>query len=254
MSVTNFRRASLKNGLTKSSDFADIPYVAPPPPGPITAGLVRWYDAGNTSSYPGSGTTWTDLQSSGYNLTLQNGPTFTSSGAGSYFTFDGSNDYAEGADTGLPAGSTARTYIFWSFRNTVTDFMQMWYYGTAAGGQGVYAYQTGTTNWALDAYGGAIGGGQPYTQNAWTMTSFSYAGGAGGAFAIYLNGTSQITGTTSAFGTALGGSNALNLAKGAPFGSTYFNGRIAQYLVYNTGLSAADILNNFNAQKAAYGL
>ena len=29
MSVTNFRRASLKAGFPKTSEFADIPYVAP---------------------------------------------------------------------------------------------------------------------------------------------------------------------------------------------------------------------------------
>ncbi len=251
MSVTNFRRASLKNGLPKSSEFADI---ASAPPGIITSGLVRWYNAGDSSSYPGSGTTWTDLQGSGYNLSLVNGPSFTSSGTGSYFTFDGSNDYAEGSDTNLPATDTARTYIFWSYRSTTTDFMQMWFYGTGASGQGVYAYQSGTGNWAIDAYGGAVGSAQPYTYNAWTMTAFTYAGGGGGAYAYYLNDASQTTGTTSAFNTTLGGSTALNLGKAAPFGSTYFNGRIAQFLVYNTALSAGDIAYNFNIQKSAYGL
>jgi hypothetical protein len=254
MSVVNLRRYGLKTGLVKGSDFADIPYVAPSEFPIITTGLVRYYDAGNTASYPGSGTTWTDLKSTGYNLTLQNGPTFTSDGAGSYFTFDGSNDFAEGPDTGLPAGSTARTYIFWSYRTTNTDFKQMWFYGTGAGGQGVYAYQTGTANWVIDAYGGAVGSSIAYTQNAWTMTSFTYAGGAGGAIAYYLNDSSLSTGTTSAFNTVLGGSTALNLGKGAPFGSTYFTGRIGQYIVYDRALSGSEITANFNATKAAYGL
>ena len=254
MSVVNLRRYGLKTGLVKGSDFADIPYVAPSEFPIIATGLVRYYDAGNTASYPGSGTTWTDLKSTGYNLTLQNGPAFTSSGAGSYFTFDGSNDYAEGADTGLPATDTARTYIFWSYRTTNTDFKQMWYYGTGASGQGIYAYQTGTANWVIDSYGGPVGTGQAYTQNAWTMTAFTYAGGSGGAIAYYLNGSSQYTGTTTAINTVLGGSTALNLAKAAPFGSSYFTGRIAQFMVYNTALTSGEILQNYNAQKAAYGL
>jgi hypothetical protein len=258
MSVTNFRRASFKKGLPKTSKFADIP--APiPTPSIVTAGLVRWYDAGNTSSYPGTGTTWTDLQGSGYNLTLQNGPTFTSSGVGSYFTFDGSNDYAEGPDTGLPATNTARTYVFWSYRAASTDFLQTWFYGTAAGGQGVYLYQmlgySPNLGAGLDTYGGVVGGYvQSYPLNAWSMLAFTYAGGAGGAYAYYLNGSSVNTGTTSAFNTTLAGSTGLNLAKSAPFGSGYFNGRIAQWYMYNTALSSGDILNNFNAQKAAYGL
>jgi hypothetical protein len=221
--------------------------------GIVTTGLIRYYNAGNSSSYPGSGTTWTDLQSSGYNLTLQNGPTFTSDGVGSYFTFDGSNDFAEGSDNSMPASNSARTFILWAYRTTTTDFKQIWYYGTPSGGNGVYAYQTGTANWAIDAYGGGIGS-NPITVNAWTMTSFVYAGGSGGTYTYYLNDTAGSTGTTSAFNTILGGSTALNLGKGAPFGSSYYTGRIGQFLVYNTALSSTDITTNFNATKAAYGL
>jgi hypothetical protein len=252
MSVVNFRRYGLKSGLVKGSEFADVPYV-PDGGGVIQNGLVRYYNAGNTSSYPGSGTTWTDLQGTGYNLTLQNGPAFTSDGAGSYFTFDGSNDYAEGNDAGLPTTDTARTFIFWAYRTTTTDFKQMWFYGTGAGGQGVYAYQTGTANWAIDTYGGAVGA-NAITANAWTMTSFTYAGGSGGGYVYYLNTTTGTTGTATTFNTILGGSTALNLAKGAPFGSSYFTGRIGQYLVYNRSLSSAEIAVNFNATRTAYGL
>ena len=39
----------------------------------VTNGLVLALDAGNTKSYPGSGTTWTDLSGGGNNGTLTNG-------------------------------------------------------------------------------------------------------------------------------------------------------------------------------------
>jgi hypothetical protein len=42
----------------------------------VTNGLVLALDAGNTKSYPGSGTTWTDLSSSNSG-TLVNDPTFS---------------------------------------------------------------------------------------------------------------------------------------------------------------------------------
>ena len=38
----------------------------------VTDGLVLALDAGNTKSYPGSGTTWTDLSGNGRNGTLTN--------------------------------------------------------------------------------------------------------------------------------------------------------------------------------------
>ena len=44
----------------------------------VTDGLVFYVDAANSNSYPGSGTTWTDLIGSN-NATLDNGPTYSSS-------------------------------------------------------------------------------------------------------------------------------------------------------------------------------
>lgn len=44
----------------------------------VTSGLIMYLDAGNTSSYPGSGTSWADLSGNGRNATLINGPVFSS--------------------------------------------------------------------------------------------------------------------------------------------------------------------------------
>ena len=56
----------------------------------VTDGLVFYVDAGNNKSYPGSGTTCTDLVG-GNDGTLTNGPTFNSANGGNIL-FDGSND------------------------------------------------------------------------------------------------------------------------------------------------------------------
>jgi hypothetical protein len=58
----------------------------------VTAGLVLNLDAGNPASYPGPGTTWTDLSGNGNNGTLTNGPTYSSANGGS-IVLDGVNDY-----------------------------------------------------------------------------------------------------------------------------------------------------------------
>lgn len=54
-------------------------------------GLVLALDAANTKSYPGSGTTWTDLSGNGNNGTLQNSPTYDTNNLGS-FSLDGVDD------------------------------------------------------------------------------------------------------------------------------------------------------------------
>jgi hypothetical protein len=41
--------------------------------GVITSGSILYLDAGMAASYPGSGTTWTDLAENGFNSTLING-------------------------------------------------------------------------------------------------------------------------------------------------------------------------------------
>ena len=58
----------------------------------ITNGLVLYLDAANRNSYPGSGTTCTDLSGNNNNFTLVNGPTFSSGNMGN-IVFDGTDDY-----------------------------------------------------------------------------------------------------------------------------------------------------------------
>jgi|14BtaG_2_1085337.scaffolds.fasta_scaffold00048_23 hypothetical protein len=74
--------------------------------GVVTDGLVFAVDAANYESYPGSGTTWTDLAGNN-NGTLKNGPTFDSGNGGS-IVFDGTNDRVNlSTSTSLPGDFTA---------------------------------------------------------------------------------------------------------------------------------------------------
>ena len=60
---------------------------------PITSGLICHLDASRTDSYPGTGTTWTDLSGNGNHFTLTNGPTFDANANGGVFNLDGTNDH-----------------------------------------------------------------------------------------------------------------------------------------------------------------
>jgi len=85
----------------------------------ITDGLVLCLDAGNPKSYPGSGTTWTDLSGNGNNGTLTNGPTYNSGNLGS-LVFDGVNDYVNLGDLDLPAPFTLSIW----FKGNTTQSQQ----------------------------------------------------------------------------------------------------------------------------------
>ena len=62
----------------------------------VTDGLILCLDAANKRSYPGAGTTWTDLTANKNNGTLTNmdSSNFSSDGAGS-LVFDGTDDYVD---------------------------------------------------------------------------------------------------------------------------------------------------------------
>ena len=80
----------------------------------VTDGLVLCLDAANSRSYPGTGTTWTDLKGNN-NGTLTNGPTFDVGNRGS-ISLDGSNDMIRIADNdvnALPVTDFPLTVAIW---------------------------------------------------------------------------------------------------------------------------------------------
>jgi len=98
--------------------------ATPPTPQINTTNLILHLDAGNSSSYSGSGTTWTDLSGEGNDVTLVNGPTYSSNDGG-YFDFDGTNDYIN-ANSALPDSffQGNSTISFWIYFNTVDSDSQ----------------------------------------------------------------------------------------------------------------------------------
>jgi hypothetical protein len=79
--------------------------------GVVQDGLVLNLDAGVSSSYPGSGTTWTDLSGNGNNGTLVNGVGFDSANGGS-LDFEQTNTYA---DFGNILNFTTENFTFNTF-------------------------------------------------------------------------------------------------------------------------------------------
>jgi hypothetical protein len=75
-------------------------------------GLVLCLDAANSKSYPGSGTTWTDLSGRGNNGTLVNGVGYNSGNLGS-LVFDETNDFVNCGNSTTLNMSTETTLIHW---------------------------------------------------------------------------------------------------------------------------------------------
>jgi hypothetical protein len=216
--------------------------------GLITTGSMLYLDAGNALSYPGSGTTWTDLSGNGRDGTLTNGPTYSATNGGS-IVFDGTNDFVQCAGS---LTVTAATFVSWIRRNgnqgqydgilfsrgtntTGMNFQvsnQLGYHWNDAGN--TYNWQSGLTIPDL----------------TWCMVAVSVTSTAAIA---YLCQTSGITTSTN---TVSHGSSVLNDIKLAQddAGSRFFNGNIAITQLYNTALSAAEVSQNFQADRARFGV
>jgi hypothetical protein len=88
-------------------------------PRTITDGLVLCLDAANSKSYPGSGTTWTDLSGLGNTGTLVNGVGYSGDNLGS-LSFDGSNDRVELSSNAV-GNENQFTIDIWYKRGSQTD-------------------------------------------------------------------------------------------------------------------------------------
>ena len=221
--------------------------------GIVTSGLVLNLDAGNAASYPGSGTTWTDLSGSGNTGTLVNGPTYNSANGGS-IVFDGVNDYVNLTSASLlPVGTSNRTIV--AFVRTPTSFPEAYlhaiHYGTAAQDQafGLAIFSDGGLNthpWVGAPSQGTVVAGTDYCL-AVSYTHLSTL------HKFWINGVSQGAGVARSINT--GTTEARVGARiSTPVEDWGPSGRIYNVMIYNRSLTDAEISQNYNALRGRYGL
>ena len=207
-----------------------------------TGGPVLCLDAGSRLSYPGSGTTWTDLSGNGNTGTLTNGPTYSSANSGA-IVFDGSNDYVD-----VPASASL---------NALTNFtFSAWVYFNTSGNNNGFLFMSGNAAFEFWRYIGKHrfyyqGVGYDTTDNVptgqWVLMTLTRSGSD---FNQYINSTLSKTTTINA--TALP-SAGYRIGAYASCGYN-LNGSMGNASVYNRALSAAEISTNFNLLRGRYGI
>ena len=102
----------------------------------IDNSLKLWLDAGQNTSYSGTGTTWTDMSSSGANATLFGAPTYSSTNYGGAFTFVPASSQYANTSTNLGNMSTwtieATFKVSADLTNQVTTVLTNIYNGTSS--------------------------------------------------------------------------------------------------------------------------
>ncbi len=214
-------------------------------PSEVKAGLILDLDAGNASSYSGSGSTWTDLSGNGYNATISGSPTFTSSGTGSYFTLDSSSKYMQAS---VPKPNLPVTISFWAYPTNVTS-TTISLFDTAPSTQNVFRLYSGSVEWwNADP---AVAVSPSISSNNWYNFTFIFDFTTNRTVSFYLNGKLIGTSTGSTFSTYAWSTFIIGTVNG---GLNVFSGRIAKATIHNRALSALEIGRNFDALRGRFGL
>ena len=217
----------------------------------VTNGLVLSLDAANRKSYPGSGNTWNDLSGINSSGELVNSPTYNSSNLG-YFQFV-TDDYVRipnntALDTQTP------TVEVWVKTNS-TNQNGFWFEKGDVNTQ-YSLFQEGTTiRWRM--YIGGIT--QLSTTTATYMNTANWYQVVGtytsGTRRLYINGVLVNSDTQSGTIATNAGGMSIGAYGGYTGGKSYFyNGNESICRVYNRELSAAEIIQNFNALRGRYGI
>jgi len=222
----------------------------------VDDGLVLYLDAGNDVSYPGSGTTWTDLSGNNNNGTLVNGVGYSASNGGA-LSFDGSDDWFSttlsigDANTSFSWGGFVKVnsstsnnfFLFGNYtENNTTPFFAIAFNNS---GDNTFIYIRDST-----------GGTEINSSNTnLDLSTWYYLMGVRDAGAnqvkLYANGELVDTDT---FAGSHNVKSTVNNFGGVKHLANYANCNIGTVHVYNRALSAAEISQNYNALRSRYSI
>lgn len=220
----------------------------------VTGNLQLYLNAANTSSYPGSGTTWTDLSANAYATDLIGAPTFNTT----HFTFDGTTEYV---DTNQSLAAESFSVGAW-FRSSAAGIKMIiskestagnpWNYRIWLNGGTITADMSQVTTQSL-----LTSPLSTYNNGNWYLVMFTRDDSN---WYLYVNGSQVNTKADPYTGSVTNaqelwiGRSAFTQGGASPTGSYQFTGDIGQVFIYDDVLSPTEILQNYNATKATYGL
>ena len=217
-----------------------------------TSGLALHLDAGDTNSYSGSGSTWSDLTSNNLDFTLINSPTYSSS-FGGHFTFDGVDEKAEISSGWTNFSTDPFTIEAWYRDHGSIDFATI--IGTQAGGTGNWQmdFSSNRIRWQSNASEFITTTANTAALNVWKQVVMVREGYGENQFKIYLNGEFDSQGTLNAivdFDTTSQLRIACNRGN-----DKFFDGDLSIIRVYrNKALTAAEVAGNYFYNAGRYSL
>lgn len=220
-------------------------------PGQIPTGMVLFLDSGDPQSYPGSGNTWYDLSGYNNNGTL-NGPTYSTSYGGE-FNFNGVNNYVNFSTVNqIPIGNEPYTISVWFNSDEMPSIRGFI-------GWGAFGVVNQVNAWRLQNVGGNSGFVHYWWGNDLTVATPMSSGNWYNAIAAYENGSRKIylnnVLIAEDFPTGHNVPYADNLRVGVTYEgfNEWFDGKIAQVIIYKRQATASEIEAIWNSGKSRFG-
>ena len=219
----------------------------------VTDGLIFYIDAANKKSYPGSGTTYSNLKNLSNEGTLYHGISLQPNHGG-VWDFDGPSDYS---DTNFQAPtSTQATVGLWVNINSQTNYGGLVVDSTGAGAETRLSLSQGGTSSHPGKLAIYVGDGSSSDADfnvsipAFNIFFYLCATINGTAVNVYIDGQLSRSYTS---GISYTGNGQHNYFLGGWGNSLYLNGQMGPVHIYTKALSASEVLQNYNALKGRIG-
>lgn len=220
----------------------------------IVPGSILHLDAGNASSYSGSGTSWSDISGNGNSVTLPSvlASTYTNTNGGSFlFGQSSTHSIVNNSLTNFGFPTTAITVEVW-FKKVVTSDYQFWFSDNTAN------FRFGITSagnyfWNMGSRNDRSNTSYALPTGVWKHVVFTGGLESGsivtrlyldGAFVFSFNESYNTMHSFTGFLIGAGENPSVYLLKG----------NLAVVRVYQKALSPTEVLQNFNASKSKFGL
>ena len=220
----------------------------------IVGGSILHLDAGNTSSYIGSGTSWNDVSGTGNNVTLPStlASNFSNSNGGSFlFAMSSAYTIVNNAPVNFGFASNAITVEVWFKRVNTADY-QFWFsdntanYRFGINSAGNYFWNMGSRNDRVTSL---------FTLPTGVWKHIVVTGGLEGGVIVtrfYLDGAFLFSNNEGY--TTLRSMTGFLIGAGENNSVYLIKGNLAVVRVYQKAFSANEVAQNFNAGKTRYGL
>ncbi len=214
-------------------------YLSPRFPNIVTTSLLVNVQAGNASSYHGSGATWTNLvDSTNYTIT-----------SGTYDSANGGSIVFNGTNTVVPIGTPLSSGTNYTIEAWVLASNTSSSHNIVSSAKNVFWVSSGTLYAGCDNNYTLVSSAN-FPLSVWKHVVVTFDDSAN-TMTLYVNG-SQVNQNTSVTQSYVGEVLRIGSHVSGVTPVSFWNGRIAQVRVYNTALTAANVLNNFNATKSGY--